>query len=483
MKILFINITTNFNNSANTKYPHPRHILPPLDIGYCAALLEKSGHKVSFIDTALGHYSISEVEKEIIENNVDIVVLKPCIMTYRITLELAKEIRARYSSYIICMGPMASTSPDFFVSEKSPVDLCIIGEPEYTLSEVVQELKNGDGTANIAGTAHFYQRLVIESPGELCGSLDSLPFPKHDFFIDRGYSFQYPLQMNSKRKFAAMLTSRGCPYPCLFCSPIKRVSFGKEYRARSASNVADEMELLQSRGVNTVYFIDDLFSYDRNRVELICNEIKARKINITWAAQIRADFSDFKLLVKMREAGCSCVNMGIESANDAVLKMLGKGTTRKEIEKTVKFCRDAGINTVGDFIIGIPQQTRNDLLENLRFAKRMKFDLVEMLLFTPYPGSRAFEKYGNTQDLDRYSDYDNAVASYCGLGIGDLRKARVQFYRSYYLDLRFILAFLFKNRKRIVKNLFSELGFLKNVFLFLIKNNTHSTTAAQIRKK
>ncbi len=466
MKVLFINITKNLQYTTNNSFTHPRHILPPLDIGYCVALLEKTGYETSFIDTAIERYNSLGICEEIIGEDVDIVVFKPNIMTYRLTLELAKEIRT-YCHYIICMGPVASTSPDFFIFEKSPIDLCIIGEPEYTLFEVIEKIKNGQNVTNIAGTSYFYQKFIIESPRELCNNLDALPYPKHELFVDRGYFFHYPIRINSRKKFGAMLTSRGCPYSCIFCSPIKRVSFGKEYRTRSAHNVVDEMELLQSKGVNIIYFVDDLFTYDRNRVELICNEIKARKINVIWAAQIRADFSDFELLAKMREAGCGCVNIGIESVNDTTLRMLGKGTTVKEIERTVKFCREVGINTAGGFIIGVPGQTKNDLLENLKFAKRLKLDLVEALLFVPYPGSKAFEIYGKLEDRDIYSHYDNAVISYCELGVSELRRAQLQFYRAYYFNFKFIFTFLFKNRKRIIKNLFSELAFFKNVFLFL----------------
>ncbi len=472
MKVLFINITNNLKYHTNSKFSHPRHLLPPIDIGYCVALLEKAGYEISFIDTAIERYNIRGIGEKIIGEDVDVAVLKPHIMTYQLTLELAKEIRT-YCRYIICMGPVVSTSPDFFIFEESPIDLCIIGEPEYTLLEVFEKIKNGDNITNIAGTVYFYQKLVVTSPRDLCNNLDALPFPKHELFINRGYFIQYPMRINSREKFGVMLTSRGCPYLCIFCSPIKRVSFGKEYRTRSAHNVVDEMELLQSKGVNIIYFVDDLFTYDRNRVELICNKIKARKINVIWAAQIRADFSDFELLAKMKEAGCGCVNIGIESANNTTLRMLRKGTTLKEIERIVKFCRETRINTVGDFIIGVPGQAEDDLLENLKFAKRLRLDLVEALFFTPYPGSKAFEIYGKSEDIDKYSDYDNAVTSYCKLGVSELRRAQLQFYRSYYFNLRFIFNFLFKNRKRIIKNLFSELVFLKNVFLFLIKNTTN----------
>jgi len=466
MKVLLVNITKDIKNDIEKNTLHPHHVLPPLDIGYCAALLEKNGHEVLFIDTAIEQNSFFDICQRIIKASVDIVVLKPNIMTYKLSLKLADEIKSK-NRYIVCIGPVVSTSYDFFLSEKSAVDLCIIGEPEYTLSAVVEKLSKGKDFTKIPGTSYFNKNLVVESPGALCNNLDDLPFPKHDFFIEKGYHFQYPVKMNSKKKFAAMLTSRGCPYSCLFCSPIKRVSFDKAYRVRSAKNVVDEMELLQSKGINLIYFLDDLFTFDYARVALICDQIIKRKLSIIWAAQIRADSVDLELLKKMKNAGCGCVYIGIESANDALLKMLKKGCNVGDIERTVRFCQRVGINTVGGFIIGIPGQTKNNLSEDLKFAKKLNLDLAEALLFIPYPDSEAFNMYGKLEHRDFYSHYDNAVASYCELDINELKFAQQQFYRGYYLNLRFISRFFLKNTSRIIRNLFSEASFLKNTFLFL----------------
>ena len=468
MKIFFINITKNLEINTDKKLFHPRHILPPIDVGYCASLLEKAGYETLFIDTAIERYNILGICEKIIGEHVDVVVLKPNIMTYRLTLELARELKP-YCQHIICMGPVASMSVDFFIFDKSSIDFCIIGEPEYTLLEVINRIKNGQNVMHVAGAAYYNCKLIVETPRDLCENLDFLPYPKHELFIDKGYSFHYPINVNGKIKFGVILTSRGCPYSCIFCSPVKRVSFGKEHRIRSAQNVIAEMELLQSKGVNVIYFIDDIFTYNHNRVKLICNEIKAKKINVIWAAQIRADFSDFELLAKMKEAGCGCVNIGIESANDATLKMLQKKITLKDVKRTIKFCRELEINVVGDFIIGIPGQTKEDILESLKFAKRLRLDLVEALLFTPYPGSKAFEIYGKPEDIDIYSDYDFSIVPDCGLEHDELRRIQLQFYRAYYFNLRFIFNFLFKNRRRIIKNIFSEYAFLKKVFSFFIQ--------------
>jgi radical SAM superfamily enzyme YgiQ (UPF0313 family) len=468
MKVFFINVAKNLEQNNGVLHAHPYHVLPPLDIGYCAALLEREGHKILFIDTALEPQDISGLTQEIVKVDTDIAVLKPDILTYRITLELARQLK-KYVRHVIVIGPVVSSSPEFFIFEKSPIDACVMGEPEYTLLEVVTRIERLQRLTGISGLCYFDQKAIIAPARQPCPDLDALPFPKHGLFLNKGYSFLYPIRINKRIKFEAMLTSRGCPYSCTFCSPIRRVSYGREYRIRSAQNVVDEIEFLALHGINMIYFLDDLFNYDYNRVISICDAIQKRKLDITWAAQIRADIKDQAILSKMRDAGCGCINLGIESADDTVLKRIDKKITIKDIERTVSLCRKIGICAVGSFIIGLPGQTREIVAKSLKFAQRLQLDLVEVLLFTPYPGSRAFEVYGRREREDTYSHYDNVVDSYCEMGIDELRKTQIQFYRDYYFNVRFMFDFLLHNKYWIIKNLMFNPTFLKKAFLFLMQ--------------
>jgi len=151
------------------------------------------------------------------------------------------------------------------------------------------------------------------------------------------------------------------------------------------------------------------------------------------------------------------------------LKRIDKKITIKDIERTVSFCRKIGICAVGSFIIGLPGQTREIVAKSLKFAQRLQLDLVEVLLFTPYPGSRAFEVYGRREREDTYSHYDNVVDSYCEMGIDELRKTQIQFYCDYYFNVRFMFDFLLHNKHWIIKNLMFNPTFLKKAFLFLMQ--------------
>lgn len=473
MKIIFINITRNLIIFEPRQY-HPRHILPPIaDLGYCIAILEQYGHDVSIIDTSVENYNFTSICQKIKDGNFDLAVLRPNISASKLTLQLAKTIR-EYCKYIIAVGPIVSTSLDFFIFKDSPIDFCVFGEPEYTIAEAVEKLKNGYDLIDVAGMAYYKEKLVIGNPRNLCENIDSLPFPKHEYFLDKPYTFQYPFNINNKIRFAAMLTSRGCPHQCLFCSPIKRVSYGTKYRMRSIENIICEIEFLKSKGVNIIYFIDDLFTFD-NRAYPLCEELVRRNVGIKWAAQIRADLDNYSMLVKMKQAGCVCVNIGIETANQESLGMLKKGTTLGSIERVVGWCKKVGINVVGDFIIGIPGQNFKDIKESLIFAKKLKFDMVEALLFTPYPGSDFCGRYSKLEDIDDYSDYDNVKMSYCCLTPEELKKSQIEFYRSYYLNIRFIFNFLWRYKNRIMNNLFSEGDFLKKAFRFICNQSRIGT--------
>jgi len=443
MRISFINITYSIKDLSKHDLLHPRHYLAPLDIGYCAALLEMKGHETVLFDTALGSISYKDIiDKFAQSSSKEIVVLKPNEMTYALTLELANDLKKARGAgiFIFLIGPAVSASFNYFMFKDSPIDLCIVGEPEYTLLEVVEKINNNQVLERIKGTVWFKNdTLEIEQGRDYITDLDSLPFPKYDFFIDKGYMFYYPVRMMRRKKLGLMLSSRGCPHPCVFCSPLGRVSYGKSYRARSIQNVIDEIKILNNLGVNLIYFLDDLFTYDKDRIEGLCYRIKKDKLNIKWAAQCRADDLNEGLLRLMRNAGCLCLNLGIESGSERILNLLHKNLDLGNVEKMARYCKKIGINTVGNFIFGVPGEKDSDRDMTIKFAKKVNFNIVEALLFTPYPGSYVFEKYGCPEKIDQYCRYEKLA---CGKDLeddGKIKEFRKYFYRTYYIRTGFLL--------------------------------------------
>jgi len=458
MRILFINFT-NFVQGR-----HPRHILPPLDIGYCASLLDEKDYKtelLEIIEVKHLQQTLDFVESE----KIDVIVLKP-FLNPQLALKLATKLE-RFVRCIIVMGPVASLSPHEFIFKNSPVDFCVIGEPEFTVLELIDTVQNKRSKKNVRGIAFFSSsrnKLVKTRRRKLIKNLDRLPFPKHSFFLDGGYNFFYPVNMRKKMKISNMLASRGCPYNCLFCSPIERVSYEKKFRVRSAKNVVDEMQFLKKIGVNAIYFRDDCFNVNKKWVIGFCDEIISRGLKIKWVAQCRVDLLDEKILTKMKEAGCSTVCLGVESGSDRILSILNKGVTVKKMQEMIKLIDKIGIWIVCFFIIGNPSETESEMKQTFRFAKQLLPDMIQLHFFTPYPGSLAFK---SSEAVDGFSKFW-PLNSFSQMNIEKLKKFQKYFYRKYYFNPRFIKKFIFRSSIPLIKNYSIDINLIKTTLKFLL---------------
>jgi radical SAM superfamily enzyme YgiQ (UPF0313 family) len=184
------------------------------------------------------------------------------------------------------------------------------------------------------------------------------------------------------------MTSRGCPYRCLFCD---RPHLGKKFRARSAINVVDEIEECVKKGIGEFIFYDDTFTIDRQRVFDICDEILRRKLDIMWDIRTRVDNVDKVLLERLKAAGCARIHYGVESGNPEILKVLRKGITIEQVERAFKLTKEAGIATLAYFMIGSPGETRSQILETIKFARKLAPDFVHFSIATPYPATPLYQ--------------------------------------------------------------------------------------------
>lgn len=440
MRIVFLNITTDVLRKDACL--HPRHKLPPADLGCTISLARLAGHAVTFIDTWVEPLSMAELLERISAHAPEVLVIRPGLQTDDIVAELARRLRATVQDTvtIVAMGGYATACPASFINAASLIDLLVNGEPEMTMQEILARRSRGQGLTGIAGTSYYADgRLVHENDRPLISDLDSLPVPAHDLFSGRGYTFLYPVQQKERISFASVMTSRGCPSQCAHCSPVVRVSSGKQYRVRSVENVLGELRVLAAQGVNTVYFCDDNFAADRRRVLSLCAALRHSGLDLRWAAQARIDNLAPELLSAMRAAGCGCINVGIESLNPDVMANFNKKFSRDQIATVARQARDAGINLNADFIIGSPGETEQDLHEILDFSVSMDFSLVTLLGFVSYPGSALYEQLGATCDLRRNTIYSYETDSSAHEAVERMRR---EFYRRYYCRPRYIMHYL-----------------------------------------
>jgi anaerobic magnesium-protoporphyrin IX monomethyl ester cyclase len=190
-------------------------------------------------------------------------------------------------------------------------------------------------------------------------------------------------------KTTAIMTSRGCPFECDFCS---RPVFGNKFRSRSASNVADEIEEVIALGYNRIWFADDCFTLNRQRLIQICDEIIKRRLKIDWECLSRVDTLDSDTADKMKQAGCVRMFFGIESGNDSILKIMNKQITTKQAYAATQLCKKKGIKAGAFFILGYPGENDKTILETVKFASSLPLDYLSFTLPYPIPGTPLFER-------------------------------------------------------------------------------------------
>lgn len=284
------------------------------------------------------------------------------------TFKAAKICRP-YCRWLVLGGPHATVFGSQVFKQAPEFDFLVKGEGEMAFLRLVQDLMTGKQPPRVI-------------TGPLVGNLDSLPFPNRHLLPQNLY--RYPLV--NKLPFTTMISSRGCPYHCLFCD---KSVFGQTYRARSPQNVVDEIDMLVRQDkIRSLVFFDDLFTLNKARVGQICREILRRRLKLTWKAEARVNTVDASTLKLMKKAGCALLAYGVESANQKSLDFLQKGETTAQAKKAFRLTRQAGIKTLGYFILGIPGETYVEAQKTVQLAIDLQCNYAQFSVLTPYPGTK-----------------------------------------------------------------------------------------------
>ena len=355
-------------------------VYPPLGLMYIASYLEQnSEHKIEILDTQVNKLSYSEIEKEIKIRKPDLVgiqTMTPSVFDTLLTAKIVKEIDPEIK--VVLGGPHVFIYPTETMSFPE-IDYLVLGEGEITFTELIQNL---DDEARLHKTNGIVFRdnggIVNTDRRGLINELDMLPFPARHMTLYKKY---YSLLAKGS-PITTMMTSRGCPYNCLYCN---RGWLGKTFRARTPENVVDEIEECVHMGITEFFIYDDTFTVDRKRVFDICHEILDRNLDVLWDVRTRVDRVDEELLKAMKKAGCERIHYGVESGNPEILKVLRKGITIGQVKKAFKITKDAGITTLAYFMIGSPRETKAQIKESIGLAKKLNPDFVHFSVTTPFP--------------------------------------------------------------------------------------------------
>jgi len=371
---------------------------PPIGLGYIAAYLKQNGVSVDLVDCTF--LTKEKALERIRASKPKIIGIQSMFSMKAQSLELAGLLKED-CEMLVAGGPLPTTNPDAFLRE---FDVAVNGEGEQTMLDLVNVAENDVDLSKVRGITYRDNMGQVKCAPKrnLIADLDTLPFPSREMFDNQSYKDFY------KKKFGytttAVMTSRGCPFECDFCS---RPIFGSAFRARTASNVADEIERVRSLGYERVWFADDCFTLNRQRLIEICDELIRRNLRIGWECLSRVDTLDSELVAKMKQAGCLRMFFGIESGNNSILQIMNKRITIKQAEDAVHLCKKEGVQAGAFFILGYPGEDEKTVSDTVRFASSLPLDYLSFTLPYPIPGTPLFERVREEMFLEEWEEPKN----------------------------------------------------------------------------
>lgn len=396
-----------------TTYP-PDPSIPnpslPLGLAYIAAYLEREGYDARILDAlALGHrnvtkvnggnrvgLSVADIEKAVENFSPDIVGISCMFSGYARDSHDCAQIVKKVSpnSPIVFGGAHSSGNPHMVLRDEN-VDVVVKGEGELTFLELVKAYENKESIRKIPGTVvRSEDGIFFNEKRPYIKDLDSLPFPAlhllpMDIYMRAGEKHPYVM----RRRGISMISSRGCPMKCVYCS-IHSV-WGNTWRGRSPQNVVDEIEhLIDKYHVREIAFRDDNLTLDRKRTVGICEEIIRRKLDIKWCtpAGVAVWTLNNELVKKMKDSGCYRLTFGIESGNKETLRFIGKPLAMLDRAKSIiQYANKIGLWTICTFIIGFPHEKIESINDTINYAINCGTDYAVFYILAPFPGTPVIE--------------------------------------------------------------------------------------------
>jgi len=405
-------------------YPITEGPSAPLGLCYVAAAFERAQAEVIILDYLVSLYSPEKLEKELKAARPDLIGTTSVTLNFNQAAAILKTARDVYPSAVTVMGgPHVSFDYEATLRNYPEIDLIVIGEGEETISELAPAIGDRDAWRRIRGIAFLDDgELIVTPPRKHIQDLDSLPLPaRHLLPLSKYMALGFPV---------SIITSRGCPHRCIFCQGHRMV--GNKVRSRNPVLVVDEIESLLRHGFQRVNFSDDFFTSNIGRVRAICDEINRRGLVFQWTAFARADSVSPELLQIMRRTGCDTIFFGMESGNQEMLDRVRKRVKLDRIRQAVADSKAAGMRVFGSFIVGLPGETRETLMDSHRFAEGLDI-MYGYHFLAPFPGTTVYDQM-DQYDLEllshNWSDYDanSAIVQTSSVTAADIESFVEEYY-------------------------------------------------------
>lgn len=435
--------------------PHPQ---PPLGLGYIAGALERLNdvHVLDILDGNFSQNYIEDVQKAVKKDNPDLMGFSAFTPFARKAMEAAIAVKEINPDILVLMGGPHAVLAEPTLRKCPEIDAIVYDEGEGQIQEIVE----GKPLEEVNGLFIRKEgRITPTMPRAYIKNMDSLPYPafhKIPHFPD-GYHPHPP--KSTGKKWSSIMWSRGCPFFCNYCN--RENSFGLQFRCNSPEYVKSLLQFMHSQyGIEELTFYDDVMTLNRKAtiklMEIMKPEILGFKL--VWDCETRVDLVDQELLFAMKKAGCRMISYGIEHGV-YIYEIKGGRATLKQAEDAVRWTHKAKIETVGYYMIGLPQETPETVRRTIKFAKKLDCTYAQFAITMPFPGNKLYEEAVKSGLVNLDSNWDQFV--YAGVGSGgiqvpvlttkslsaeDLEYWAKKAYREYYFRSSYILKKLVKIR-------------------------------------
>lgn len=421
-------------------------VWPPITLALLGTMAEKWG-SVRLLDGDVESVTIDELLADLRAFAPDLVVVNTGFPSIDSDMAIARRIRDEFPNLRLLAFGVYFTMLEKQAFENYPfLDFCIVGEPEITFAELLQNLNETQPTfAAIRGLMYRDGNDIHVNPSRpLLEDLDALPVP------DRGLlkNERYRLPHNNK-VFTLINTARGCPYSCTYC--IVKTYYGKKARRHSLERILDEVQNCQERfGIQDFLFWEEVFSLDKDFVRGFCQAVIDKGWNIRWAATTRVTAVDAETLALMKRAGCYLIGLGIESGSQSILDAAKKNQKLEDVRRAVKLARQAKIQTMGHFIFGLPGETRETAEQTIGFMLDLDLDYMQCYCAVPYPKTELGDlaRAQGWIRSEKWSNYDfggNSILETSTMKPADVDYFRRKAFRRFYFRPSYIARKIFRD--------------------------------------
>ena len=431
----------------------------PIWLAYATGVLEQAGNDIRLIDAIARSWGREELLQDARIFKPDLLVIDSNFSSMSNDASVALFLKEAIPGMTtVLVGPPASQFAGRLL-QNGGVDIVARFEYDFTLREIARAIEDGSDFETIKGISYVKDGRAIHNPDRdfiVSEELAQIPF----------VSRMYKLHLNIKDYFLSqslypevqIFTGRGCPFHCTFCSWPETL-MGRGYRMRSINNLVDEFEYVVAElpQVREIFVEDDTFTMDKPRIMAICEEIKKRKLKITWSCNARANL-DYETMREMKSAGCRLLDVGYESGSDVILKNIGKGITTKRMREFARDARKAGLMVLGDFVFGFPGETRETAEMTIAFARELKPNMAQFAVSVPIPGTEFYRwakenHFLLTEDIEKSVDatgFQKCIVSYPEFSDRDVEEYVDKALKKYYLSPSYVPVAL--------RNIFRENG-------------------------